>query len=396
MQLEQKLSVAVVMERRLQSELADVQAARVEDQAEAAHKVSSLVLKQAQQCCDGAVRILHVVQMTLKCLTCCQVCLSCCSTAVQGVQEAHSAEATVVCLRVVQLQLSAAALAAAEAAATAARTAATQQQTQLAQLETRVAAAESESTSVRVQAAAKANELASMSGNVQHAGRELQRMAAAASDMVRMLDRMGGLQPQVVAALLSHLSTIIGSSRPSTAGTPSQPGTLEASGTTINDACNAVPVMADISGSQQLLDNMKCMQQQVQVLLAATQQLAEGSEYSKLLESSKEVSRIVDKLLHVEESLASNYTCLVCMKVFDHPVSAVPCGHNYCRGCYVGALGSKCRECSDAQAGSCIPAPALEQLCAKFDYRLMTLQGLQGLAQRHMHGTQATATHAGA
>eukprot|EP00882_Tetradesmus_deserticola_P016265 GHRQ01017362.1.p1 GENE.GHRQ01017362.1~~GHRQ01017362.1.p1 ORF type:complete len:236 (-),score=81.42 GHRQ01017362.1:239-946(-) len=235
-----------------------------------------------------------------------------------------------------------------------------------------------------------------MSGNVQHAGRELQRMAAAASDMVRMLDRMGGLQPQVVAALLSHLSTIIGSSRPSTAGTPSQPGTLEASGTTINDACNAVPVMADISGSQQLLDNMKCMQQQVQVLLAATQQLAEGSEYSKLLESSKEVSRIVDKLLHVEESLASNYTCLVCMKVFDHPVSAVPCGHNYCRGCYVGALGSKCRECSDAQAGSCIPAPALEQLCAKFDYRLMTLQGLQGLAQRHMHGTQATATHAGA
>ncbi|WIA09221.1 hypothetical protein OEZ85_008631 [Tetradesmus obliquus] len=39
-QLEQQLSMAVVMERKLQSELADVQAAREKDQAEAAHEVS--------------------------------------------------------------------------------------------------------------------------------------------------------------------------------------------------------------------------------------------------------------------------------------------------------------------------------------------------------------------
>lgn len=290
------------------------------------------------------------------------------------------------CLHVVQLQQSAAALAAAEAAATAAQTAATQQQTQLAQLETRVAAAESTSTSLRVQAAAKASELASMNGNVQNALRKLKRMAAAAGDMVGTLERMGGLQPQAVAALLSQLTMLAGSSRPSTACTPVRPGMPPTNGTASSDASYAVQVAADSSGSQQLLDNMGCLQQQMQVLVTATQQLAQGSEYQMLLESWKEVSGVVDKLLHVEESLASNYTCLVCMKVFDHPVSAVPCGHNYCKGCYVGTLGGKCRECPGAETGSCIPALALEQLCAKFDYRLMTLQGLQGLAQRHMHG----------
>jgi hypothetical protein len=291
-----------------------------------------------------------------------------------------------------QLQQSAAALAAAEAAATAAQTAAAQQQTQFAQLETWVAAAESESTSLRLQIAAKTGEVASMTSNIRNAGRRLQRVAAAASDMVGMLERMGGLQPQDVAALLSQLSIVAGSSRPSTACTPSRPGTPAASSSTSSDTSNAVQVVVDSSHSQQLLDNMGCLQQQMKILVAATQQLAEGSEYHKLLESWKEVSSVVNKLLHVEESLASNYTCLVCMKVFDHPVSAVPCGHNYCRSCYVGALGGQCRECSGA--GSCIPAPALEQLCAKFEYRLLTLQGLQGLAQRQMHGVQGTAAQA--
>jgi hypothetical protein len=46
-QLEQQLSMAVVMERKLQSELADVQAAREKDQAEAAHEVSLLASRKA-------------------------------------------------------------------------------------------------------------------------------------------------------------------------------------------------------------------------------------------------------------------------------------------------------------------------------------------------------------
>jgi hypothetical protein len=297
------------------------------------------------------------------------------------------------CGSVLQVQQSAAAVAAAEAAASAAQTAAAQQQAQFAQLETRVAAAESESTSLRLKLAAKAGEVASMSGNVRSASRRLQRLAAAASDMVGMLERMGALQPDDVAALLTQLGMVIGS-RPTTARTPSRPGTpaagaAVAGSTASSDVSNALQLVADSSGSKQLLDNMGCLQQQMQVLVAATQQLAEGSQYHKLLESWKEVSSVADKLLHVEESLASNYTCLVCMKVFDHPVSAVPCGHNYCRGCYVGTLGGKCRECSGTQAGSCIPAPALEQLCAKFEYRLLTLQGLQGLAQRQTHGVHA-------
>jgi hypothetical protein len=48
-QLEQQLSMAVVMERKLQSELADVQAAWEKDQAEAAHEVSHSGLKYKQR-----------------------------------------------------------------------------------------------------------------------------------------------------------------------------------------------------------------------------------------------------------------------------------------------------------------------------------------------------------
>lgn len=121
-----------------------------------------------------------------------------------------SAEYNCVAHFILQVQQSAAAVAAAEAAASAAQSAAAQQQAEFAQLETRVAAAESESTSLRLQLAAKAGEVASMSGNVKSASRKLQRLAAAASDMVGMLERMGGLQPHDVAALLAQLVMVMG------------------------------------------------------------------------------------------------------------------------------------------------------------------------------------------
>jgi hypothetical protein len=39
----------------------------------------------------------------------------------------------------------------------------------------------------------------------------------------------------------------------------------------------------------------------------------------------------VAKILHVEESLASNCTCMLCLEVLQTPTTCVPCGHTYCK-----------------------------------------------------------------
>lgn len=298
------------------------------------------------------------------------------------------------------MEQAAATLAAAQAAAAGAEVSSAQQQAAVAQLETKLASVDSELVALRYKAAAKDSEVAAMAGNVKAATRRMQRLACAASDMVGMLERVGALQPQDVAALLAQLGVIMGRS---TSGTPSRPstpaptaGAAGSSAAAGSDGSSGTAAVApDAGGSKQLLDGLGCLQQQMQVLVRSTQQLAE--QYPKLLaswqDSEREVENVAKKLIHVEESLASNYTCLVCMKVFDHPVAVVPCGHNYCRSCFVSTLASTCSECSSVETASCIPAPGLEQLCAKYEYRLLTLKGLQGLlAQRQLHKIQLPAT----
>ena len=41
----------------------------------------------------------------------------------------------------------------------------------------------------------------------------------------------------------------------------------------------------------------------------------------------------VAKIIHVEEALATNCTCMACMGTFKQPVTCVPCGHCFCKVC---------------------------------------------------------------
>lgn len=331
-----------------------------------------------------------------------------CSAKYHKFQQLHLIDVDIMC-PYLQVEQAEAAVAAAQASAEAFHTASAQQQAIVAQLETKLAASEADAVSMRYQLSVKEHQLATMASNVTAGHRRLQRLAWAAVEIAGMLERVGALQPQDVAAVMTKLGTV--GSAAGRLTTTSRPGTPSAAASTPRSrpstagSCTDAATVAsggvnasseDPSGSKQLLEGLGSMQQQMQVLTQAMQQLS--GTYPALLESWQDSERVVAgtvaKLLHVEESLASNYTCLTCMRVFDSPIAVVPCGHNYCKACFV-ASGNSCSECcsngavADAAAGF-IPAPALERLCAKFDYRIATLKGLQSiLARRQVEGARS-------
>jgi len=81
------------------------------------------------------------------------------------------------------------------------------------------------------------------------------------------------------------------------------------------DTINVLPRADDAGSSRQLLEGLTCLQQQAHLLLSAVQHLMQ--QKTSLQNSTQEVAGIAAKLLHTEESLASNYTCLVCMRTFE-------------------------------------------------------------------------------
>lgn len=98
--------------------------------------------------------------------------------------------------------------------------------------------------------------------------------------------------------------------------------------------------------------------------------------------------------VQAEESLECNYTCLRCLCIFDDPVTCVPCGHCYCRGCWsapdadaaVGHSGQECHECK-RHIDHVIPAGNLDRLASKFEFKLRALQDVQRMCE----GTVVTA-----
>jgi hypothetical protein len=87
----------------------------------------------------------------------------------------------------------------------------------------------------------------------------------------------------------------------------------------------------------------------------------------------------------VEESLESNYTCLMCLKVFSDPVACVPCGHTFCRGCLAGTgsgTGQRwCQECGGCAVKQWVPVANLDKLASKFEFKLAALRDLQSLCK---------------
>ena len=89
---------------------------------------------------------------------------------------------------------------------------------------------------------------------------------------------------------------------------------------------------------------------------------------------------------HVEESLESNYTCLMCLKVFDDPVACVPCGHCFCRKCFESGCSSSddnsvgwCQECGGIEVQQLISLGNLSHLANKFAFKLGALQDLRAM-----------------
>eukprot|EP00877_Chromochloris_zofingiensis_P000285 jgi/Chrzof1/10257/Cz04g34150.t1 len=200
------------------------------------------------------------------------------------------------------------------------------------------------------------------------------------------------LQPQAVpdSAQLSHSEAglqFVVLSTPGTDGTPS-----------VDEADDGQMLSASVGN---LLQKVHSVKQAFQVV---------AQEYPHLQrdwrEQEREIASTLAKLLHAEESLASNYTCLACLSIFKDPVTCIPCGHNYCRSCLIAA-GGKCQECGQGSSSSdgavdttaysrsissssgssqavvrYVPAHDLDRLCSKFEYKLSALQSMHRVFQR--------------
>eukprot|EP00798_Chlamydomonas_sp_ICE-L_P022861 gene22861-30034_t len=80
---------------------------------------------------------------------------------------------------------------------------------------------------------------------------------------------------------------------------------------------------------------------------------------------AKDLRHTINKIIHVEESLATNCTCMLCMDVFTNPVTCNPCGHTYCKACF-SRNGGRCKECGDtAPLGGAQLNPPLDAICSK-------------------------------
>ena len=99
-------------------------------------------------------------------------------------------------------------------------------------------------------------------------------------------------------------------------------------------------------------------------------------------EQERTLRTTLDKLVKVEQSLETNYTCLACLNIFDNPVTCVPCGHTYCKRCLQSGMSGStllCHECGDVPVSSFIEALNLDKLACKFGFKLSALQDLQAL-----------------
>ena len=93
----------------------------------------------------------------------------------------------------------------------------------------------------------------------------------------------------------------------------------------------------------------------------------------------KELQKAVSRVIHIEESLGSCYTCIACLEVFRDPVVCVPCGHHFCKGCLPSsAAGSSCPEC-ETTIEAVVVDETLESLCSKYEVKMSALKAVSTL-----------------
>eukprot|EP00735_Rhodelphis_limneticus_P004826 TRINITY_DN16473_c0_g1::TRINITY_DN16473_c0_g1_i1::g.1819::m.1819 TRINITY_DN16473_c0_g1::TRINITY_DN16473_c0_g1_i1::g.1819 ORF type:complete len:196 (-),score=41.39,zf-C3HC4_2/PF13923.1/8.7e-05,zf-C3HC4/PF00097.20/0.003,zf-RING_2/PF13639.1/0.045,zf-RING_5/PF14634.1/0.068,IFT57/PF10498.4/0.24,DUF3373/PF11853.3/0.17,zf-C3HC4_4/PF15227.1/0.39,Peptidase_M32/PF02074.10/0.37,Hrs_helical/PF12210.3/2,Hrs_helical/PF12210.3/4.9e+02,HSP70/PF00012.15/3.2 TRINITY_DN16473_c0_g1_i1:296-883(-) len=108
-------------------------------------------------------------------------------------------------------------------------------------------------------------------------------------------------------------------------------------------------------------------------------QTSDAEESKRLLISlSKELQAAVSKISHACEAMETGLTCMVCMRVYDQPMTCFPCGHLCCKGC----LSSKCKECGrDVDLSMCVKGSVIDQLCSKLSYQKQALSALDTMSQ---------------
>eukprot|EP01027_Heterolobosea_sp_BB2_P014763 GEZU01021181.1.p1 GENE.GEZU01021181.1~~GEZU01021181.1.p1 ORF type:complete len:270 (-),score=58.18 GEZU01021181.1:28-813(-) len=63
-----------------------------------------------------------------------------------------------------------------------------------------------------------------------------------------------------------------------------------------------------------------------------------------LKQREKQLKTTLSKLVHAEEASESALTCMICMKLFEHPV-ITNCGHAYCEKCLIKRKGAGKTRC---------------------------------------------------
>lgn len=89
----------------------------------------------------------------------------------------------------------------------------------------------------------------------------------------------------------------------------------------------------------------------------------------------QELKTTITQLLHVEESLESNCTCLLCLEVLRQPTTCVPCGHTYCAAC-LAQHQHLCVECGDRPPDAVVSVGAFAGVCSKYEYKLSALRAM--------------------
>merc|ERR1711939_354260 len=60
---------------------------------------------------------------------------------------------------------------------------------------------------------------------------------------------------------------------------------------------------------------------------------AEQSRNGGAAEDMKKVKAAIGKLSKAHDSMEGVLTCMSCMEVFQAPMTYMPCGHTFCKGC---------------------------------------------------------------
>ena len=170
-----------------------------------------------------------------------------------------------------------------------------------------------------------------------------------------------------VALASGHIRNLGGLTRPTSSGEPS--------------AIQGDPADAVLKYTQQL-------RLQVSQLIEVSQDVASKRASSsgasvprdpKLDEREHELQKVVSRVIYIEESLGSCYTCIACLDVFRDPVICVPCGHHFCRVCLPSPCGAgDCPECG-ARIDTVVVDEALESLSSKYEVKMSALKAVRNL-----------------